>query len=131
MLRGKSSLQKQGLVGLGNAIAYFTTNDYVVSIPLNDGQKYDLIVDKNNSIEKVQVKTTRFSRVPGYWHVQLRTSGGNRSNKNRCSYLSSKSADQLFVLCDDGSRYLIPVKKVEGVGEITLGGEKYQSFKVG
>ena len=44
--------------GLGIAIAYYTANGYIVSVPLNDTQDYDLIVDKNNKIFKVQVKAT-------------------------------------------------------------------------
>ena len=34
--------------GLGIAIAYYTSNGYTVSTPLNDTQDYDLIVDKKN-----------------------------------------------------------------------------------
>ena len=45
-----------GNSSLGIAIAYFTNHDYIVSIPLNDTQDYDLIVEKNNIISKVQVK---------------------------------------------------------------------------
>lgn len=40
------------------AIAYFTSNDYTVSIPLNDTQDYDLIIEKNNVLKTVQVKAT-------------------------------------------------------------------------
>ena len=39
--------KQKGNCGLGMEIAYFSTNDYVVSIPLNDTQDYDLIVEKN------------------------------------------------------------------------------------
>ena len=48
--------KEKGNYGLGIAIAYFTSHGYIVSIPLNDTQDYDLIVDKNNCIQKVQVK---------------------------------------------------------------------------
>ena len=130
MLTGKSSRSKQGVVGIGEAIAYFTRNDYVVSLPLNDTQKYDLIVDGGEALKRIQVKTTRFSRDPGYWSVQLRTSGGNRSNANRVSFMSAKESDELFVLCEDASCYLIPVSLVEGIGEIILGGDKYKKFLV-
>lgn len=34
--------KEKGNSGLGMAIAYFTTNGFVVSIPLNDTQDYDL-----------------------------------------------------------------------------------------
>lgn len=39
--------KENGNSGLGIAIAYFSTHAYTVSIPLNDTQDYDLIVEKN------------------------------------------------------------------------------------
>ncbi len=52
-----NSNKEKGNTGLGIAIAY-CANGYTVSIPLNDTQDYDLIVDKNNILKKVQVKAT-------------------------------------------------------------------------
>ena len=46
--------------GLRMAIAYFSTNGYTVSIPLNDTQDYDLIVEKNGILQRVQVKATGY-----------------------------------------------------------------------
>ena len=40
--------KEKGNTGLGIAIAYYTSNGYIVSIPLNDTQDYDLIVEKDN-----------------------------------------------------------------------------------
>lgn len=40
--------KEKGNSSLGIAIAYYASNGYTVSIPLNDTQDYDLIVDKNN-----------------------------------------------------------------------------------
>lgn len=47
--------KEKGNSALGIAIAYFSTNGYIVSIPLNDTQDYDLIVDKNNKVEKFKL----------------------------------------------------------------------------
>ena len=41
------------MAGLSIAIAYFGSNGYVVSIPLNDTQDYDLVVEKDNKFYKV------------------------------------------------------------------------------
>ena len=49
-----------GNSSLGMAIAYFTNHNYTVSIPLNDTQDYDLIVEKNGILSKIQVKGTSF-----------------------------------------------------------------------
>ena len=50
--------KEKGNSSLGIAIAYYSSNGYTVSIPLNDTQDYDLIIDKNNVLKKVQVKST-------------------------------------------------------------------------
>jgi hypothetical protein len=39
-----------GNIGLGEAIAYFTGAMMTVSVPLNDSQPYDLIVDDGKSL---------------------------------------------------------------------------------
>ena len=44
--------KEKGNSGLGMAIAYFTTNGYVVSIPLNDTQDYDLVIEKDGDLKK-------------------------------------------------------------------------------
>ena len=38
--------KEKGNSGLGMAIAYFSTRGYTVSIPLNDTQDYDLVIEK-------------------------------------------------------------------------------------
>ena len=38
--------KEKGNAGLGAAIAYFSSNGYSVSIPLNDTQDYDLAIEK-------------------------------------------------------------------------------------
>ena len=42
-----NSNKEKGNTGLGIAIAYYSANGYTVSIPLNDTQDYDFIVDKD------------------------------------------------------------------------------------
>ena len=51
--------KEKGNSGLGMAIAYFTTNGYVVSIPLNDTQDYDLVIEKDGDLKTVQAKSNR------------------------------------------------------------------------
>ena len=47
----------QGLLGLSAAIDWFTRNDYFVAIPLNDCQRWDLVVE---SVEEsiIELPTT-------------------------------------------------------------------------
>ena len=49
--------KKQGDAGLGQAIAYFTSQGYDVSLPLTDSADWDLIVEMESGLKRVQVKT--------------------------------------------------------------------------
>ena len=59
----KTNKQK-GNTSLGIAIAYFSSNGYTVSIPLNDTQDYDLIIEKDNLFQAVHVKSTGCKTKP-------------------------------------------------------------------
>lgn len=48
--------KEKGNSGLGIAIAYFTTHGYTVSIPLNDTQDYDLVVEKEKKMYLIPKK---------------------------------------------------------------------------
>ena len=65
--------KEKGNSGLGMAIAYFSTNNYTVSIPLNDTQDYDLVIEKNNILKTVQVKATGCKRKNGVYKVALQS----------------------------------------------------------
>lgn len=71
----------KGNTGLGIAIAYYTSNGYTVSIPLNDTQDYDLIVDKDKELKKIQVKSTGCKTKYGNYQVSLRSFGVVKGNK--------------------------------------------------
>lgn len=42
-----------GRIGLSMAINYFTINGYTISLPLNDTQWYDLVVEKDGKFYSV------------------------------------------------------------------------------
>ena len=98
------SSQKQGNIGLGNAIAYFTKLGCTISIPLNDCQDYDLVVEINGVLKRVQVKTSRFKAPSGKYVVSLVSSGG--SKREVYHRVCDGSCDLLFVSSEDGRDYL-------------------------
>jgi len=118
----------QGNIGIASAIAYFSSKCYTVSIPLNDSQDYDLVVDIDNTLHKVQVKTTKHKAPSGAYSASLKNSGGSsgiiygRVCESNCSLL--------FILCSNGDKYLIPDSVFkENTSSITLG-EKYFDYLV-
>lgn len=108
----------RGNAGLSYAIAYFGCNGYTVSLPLNDTQDYDLIVDDGVSLKKVQVKATSQVDDKGEYAVSLKSSGGTKgaTYKN----VRDTNVDLLFVLCSNMDAYLIPREALTQKNELKL-----------
>ncbi len=125
MLSGRKNTNTQGNIGLADAIAYFVKHEYVVSIPLNDTQPYDLVIDKDGKLERVSVKTSTSKAGGKSYKVKLSTSSWGRNHKP----LDKTKIDKLFVLTESEDRYVIPVSDLTGETEITLG-KKYDNYIV-
>ena len=108
----------KGNIALGQAIAYFTQQGYVISIPLNDSQWYDLIVEKNNIFYSVQVKYTSQQNPSGSYICSLETTSG--TSREVLYTIKDKPLDLLFCTCANGDNYLIPVKEISNQTQITL-----------
>jgi hypothetical protein len=122
--------KKQGDVGLGAAIAWYTALGHTVSIPLTDSQDYDLVVDTGDGLKTVQVKTTRYKdkRANGQFCVHLGISGGNLSGKFTRRTFDTFKVDYLFILTSDKSVYIIPSNRISSKYLLHLN-SKYASFK--
>lgn len=119
----------QGNLGLGRAIAYYTSKCIPISIPLNDTQGYDLVVDRGK-LEKVQVKTTQYrNKETNNFIVQLGNTGGS-SGKSIIRKFDRTKSDILFVVTIEGTLYEIPTNVIKSKRAINLNRE-YEIFKVG
>lgn len=108
----------QGNVGLGRAIAYYTANCIPVMLPLNDTQKYDLVID-DEGLKRVQIKTTRGTNQNGVFLVQLKHSGGS-DNKKVITNFDNTASDILFVVTIEGTMYEIPTSEIQVKTQLTL-----------
>ena len=131
MFNNCKNTKSQGNIGLGSAIQYFTQNLYTVSLPLNDSQDYDLIIeDKDGSLKKVQVKTSKQEIANNTYQVNLRVLGGNAKK----SYVHKKGNeikyDLLFILCNNGDRYLIPKNVIKDLVHSITVGKTYVEYKI-
>lgn len=120
----------QGNLGLSSAIFKLTQKGIVVSVPLIQNLKYDLVAEVDGRLSKVQVKTTaQKSRKKNQRPiVNLKTSGGNKSGqkiKNR----EHGDYDYLYVLTSDDLTYFIPVDSITSKTELTLSKE-FDQFKL-
>lgn len=116
----------KGRAGLATAIGYFGTHGYIVSIPLNDTQDYDLLVDKDNVISKISVKATGQRSEYGVSIVNLRNMGG--TNGKVYGRECDKNIDFVFVLNEAEEMWLLP-KEVLTSTSINLG-EGYNQYKL-
>ena len=118
----------QGNIGLGKAIDYFTSHNYTVALPLNDTQKYDLIVDINNKLQRISVKTSRYSNEYGSYEVMLKNAGGT-SKGSKIRLFDNTSCDYVFIYTANNDLYLIPSNKIDAKNSIKVG-KKYIEYKV-
>lgn len=123
----KLNTVKQGTVGVGAAIYEFTKRDWCVSVPVNDIQPYDLVVDDGEGLKKVQVKTTQYKRNNNYV-VQLKSVRPNRTENNIRKF-DNTEVDYLFILCEDEAKYLIPANTLMVSCTLNLC-DKYEQYRV-
>lgn len=106
--------KQKGNIALGECIRYLTQQGYIISLPLNDAQDYDLIVDINGQLKTIQVKYTTTKQGSGKYYVDTRTKGhGYIKEKNQ-------EADYYFVTTELLENYFIPYEKIEGRQTFTL-----------
>lgn len=121
--------KQQGDVGVAMAIAYYTKNKLVVSVPLTDNARYDLVVERNGVLLRVQCKTSNAVSKSGNYKVQLKTSGGNQSWNKTSKKISSTETDILFAYSFDNKMFEFPVDVVTDKSSITLC-DKYKEYEV-
>lgn len=96
-----------GRIGISKAIDYFTLQGYTISIPINDTQWYDLIIEKDGIIETVQCKATNTNSNT----IDLRSTGGTKG----IEYDNVFNHPQLtYLFCVDKNLccYNIPMKDI-------------------
>ena len=97
------------------AINYFTLQGYTVSLPMNDTQWYDLIVEKDGIFQTVQCKATQTENSA----IDFRSTGGT-NGKVYDNLLNHRELDLLFCVNKDMNMWLIPVKEITTSKQITL-----------
>ena len=118
--------KEKGNTSLGIAIAYYASNGYTVSIPLNDTQDYDLIADKDNILKRIQVKSTGCKTKYGNYQVALKSCGGTKGKTYKT--VIETNVDELFVLTEDMNIYIIPIEEIKNKATLNIC-EKYKEYK--
>ena len=127
MFSNTTNSKKQGSVGIAAAIFYFSKCNHTVLLPITDSQSYDLVVDLESSLCRVEVKTTNTKTPSGCYVACLKSSGGSKGFQY--GTVKESRADLLFILTGSGDQYLIPVTEDLPSSSITLG-PKYEEYKL-
>ena len=103
---------------LGIAIAYFSMHGYTVSIPLNDTQDYDLVIEKDGILKTVQVKSTNCKTKYGNYQVALKSCGGTKGMTYKT--IIDTKVDLLFIATKELDLYIIPIKDLQNRSTLNL-----------
>lgn len=121
-----STNKEKGRSSLGIAIGYFSINGYTVSVPLNDTQDYDLVIEKDGKLETVQVKSTDCKTKYGVYQVALKSCGGTKG-KTYKTVVNTK-VDKLAIITKELNIYIIPIKDIKNKSTLNLC-SKYDVYK--
>lgn len=103
--------KEKGRIGLSMAINYFTIQGYTVSLPLNDTQWYDMIIEKDKHFYTVQCKCTTTDNG----EISLRSTGGTKGGVYD-NVVNHSELDFLFCVDKDFNIWNIPVKDLIEAG---------------
>lgn len=125
------SRKQTGRVGLSMAINYFTIKSYTVSLPMNDTQWYDLIIEKDGIFETVQCKATETKDDI----IDFRSTGGTKGIEYDNIHNYQDVLTYIFCVNKDLNMWLIPVKDLKDVKrsvrlrtEPTTNGQGFQTY---
>ena len=117
-----------------HATAWFMERGYTVCVPVEPAP-YDLVVDSDEGLVRVQVKSTVSKERTDRWVVRISrmayergTKPGANGARVKCLYASGE-IDYFFVVTPVGDYYLIPLSATTGLASLTLD-SKYGAFKV-
>lgn len=102
-----------GRIGLSMAINYFTIKGYTVSIPMNDTQWYDIVIEKDGIFQTVQCKATSGDVI------DFRSTGGT-NGRVYDNLLNHSELDYLFCVNGELEMWLIPIKDITTTRQVTL-----------
>ena len=102
------SRKQTGRIGLSMAINYFTIKGYTVSLPINDTQWFDLIIEKDGIFETVQCKATETKEST----IDFRSTRGTKGTEYDNIH-NHKELNYLFCVNKDLNMWLIPIKDLE------------------
>lgn len=125
----KSVRKKQGNIGVSRAIYEYSKLGFTILLPFSDSDKYDLVIERDGKLLRVQIKTSTQVTKYGTFPVEIKTTGGN-TKRNTIRNREDDDYDLLFILLENGRCWSIPANKLESRTSLIVG-KKYAEFEIG
>ena len=122
----------QGDLALLAAAHQLAKHGYTICIPLTDNQPYDLVIEKNKQLQRVQVKSTsRHDKGDPSrpFVVELRRKRHN-SKTTKTHLYDIDAADLLVVVTSHEEYYLIPNGRITATSQLHLN-KKFEKYRLG
>ena len=104
-----NSKQKGNITEIECMLAFLKLG-YNVLTPYGDCERYDFVVDIQNMLYKIQVKTANINHIEdGY--IEFQTSNKTTRNGTFVRHRYTKEEIDYFMTCYQGQCYLIPVEE--------------------
>lgn len=112
---------QRGTVSELLAAKYFVENGFRVAKPITDFNEYDLVVDFDDVLERVQVKTIYWDNSKERYLISCVTSHIRGNSRRTNKKYTKQSFDSLCAVeKNTGAIYLIPIDIVAGRRSITF-----------
>ena len=121
--------KEKGDLAVAQAIGYFMTNGYEVCLPIGDKRPYDLVVELDGTLSRVQIKYAGWYSGDQKYKAALRTMGGNQSYHTAKKY-DENDFDLLFVYVENGRKFLIPWSQLVIRNSLSIEAGKYAQYEV-
>lgn len=121
--------KEKGDLAVAHAISYFMTNGYEVCLPIGDKRPYDLVVELEGMLSRVQIKYAGWYSGDKKYKAALRTMGGNQSYHTAKKY-DANDFDLLFVYVENSRKFLIPWSKLINRNSVSIEASKFAEYEV-
>lgn len=121
--------KEKGDFAAAQAIAYFMSNGYEVCLPIGDKRPYDMVVEQEGVLYRVQVKYAGYYKGDKKYKAALRTMGGNRSYYTAKKY-DANDFELLFVFTGNGRKFLLPWAEIKNRNSLSIETSKYTRYEV-
>lgn len=121
--------KEKGDLAVAQAISYFMMNGYEVCLPIGDKRPYDIVVEIDGVLSRVQIKYAGWYSGDKKYKAALRTMGGNQSYYTSKKY-SEHDFDLLFVYVENGRKFVIPWANLSNRNSVSIETSKYAQYEV-